>query len=102
MIICIGPDGKVAETGPYKDLIARPDGVFNKLMEWQMSGGETAPRPSHSHGPTLTEEEEMAYRAVEGDEREGDEGVEQEGEKVRGENLTEGEAVLERVKDSRQ
>ncbi|KIW73589.1 hypothetical protein PV04_01693 [Phialophora macrospora] len=41
-IICLGSDGHVAEMGSYKDLSSRPDGAFTKLMEWQMSGGETA------------------------------------------------------------
>lgn len=41
-IICLGSDGRVAEMGSYKDLSSRPDGAFTKLMEWQMSGGETA------------------------------------------------------------
>ena len=42
IIICLGNDGRVAEMGSYKDLSNRPDGAFTKLMEWQMSGGETA------------------------------------------------------------
>jgi putative ABC transport system ATP-binding protein len=41
-IICLGSDGRVAEMGSYKDLSNRPDGAFTKLMEWQMSGGETS------------------------------------------------------------
>jgi putative ABC transport system ATP-binding protein len=40
-IIVLGPDGRVAEQGTYKELRSRPDGAFTKLMEWQMSGGET-------------------------------------------------------------
>lgn len=41
-IICLGSDGRVAEMGSYKELSSRPDGAFTKLMEWQMSGNETA------------------------------------------------------------
>lgn len=37
----LGNDGRVAEQGSYKDLSSRKDGAFTKLMEWQMSGGET-------------------------------------------------------------
>jgi putative ABC transport system ATP-binding protein len=46
-IICLGSDGRVAEMGSYKDLSSRPDGAFTKLMEWQMSGGETAGTDVH-------------------------------------------------------
>ncbi|RMZ75012.1 hypothetical protein DV737_g5514, partial [Chaetothyriales sp. CBS 132003] len=41
-IICLGNNGRVAEMGSYKELSSRRDGAFTKLMEWQMSGGETA------------------------------------------------------------
>ncbi|CBY02005.1 hypothetical protein LEMA_P007920.1 [Plenodomus lingam JN3] len=50
-IICIDADGKVAEEGTYEELTKNPDGAFNKLMEWQLNGGEvdtkaaTKPRP---------------------------------------------------------
>jgi putative ABC transport system ATP-binding protein len=40
-IIVLGSDGRVAEQGTYKELSSRPDGAFTKLMEWQLSGGET-------------------------------------------------------------
>ncbi|OQE47225.1 hypothetical protein PENCOP_c001G05514 [Penicillium coprophilum] len=40
-IIVLGNDGKVAEQGTYDELSSNPDGAFTKLMEWQMSGGET-------------------------------------------------------------
>ncbi|KAJ5513074.1 ABC transporter integral membrane type 1 [Penicillium fimorum] len=42
-IIVLGNDGKVAEQGSYEELSSNPDGAFTKLMEWQMSGGETTP-----------------------------------------------------------
>lgn len=45
-IIVLGPDGKVAEQGSYDELSSHPDGAFTKLMEWQMSGGETTPPPA--------------------------------------------------------
>ena len=44
-IIVLSSDGTVAEMGSYKDLSSRPDGAFTKLMEWQMSGGDTNPNP---------------------------------------------------------
>lgn len=40
-IICINSEGQVAEEGTYEELTNNPDGAFNKLMEWQMNGGET-------------------------------------------------------------
>lgn len=47
-IIVLGPDGKVAEQGSYDELSSHPDGAFTKLMEWQMSGGETTPPPANT------------------------------------------------------
>lgn len=44
-IIVLGPDGRVAEQGSYKELSANPGGAFTKLMEWQMSGGESGVQP---------------------------------------------------------
>jgi putative ABC transport system ATP-binding protein len=68
-IIVLGTDGRVAEHGSYRELSSRPDGAFTKLMEWQMSGGETAPQPlSSQKGPTLEEQLEQ----IEEDEREAD------------------------------
>ncbi|KAI2722332.1 hypothetical protein CBS147354_5624 [Penicillium roqueforti] len=52
-IIVLGPDGRVAEQGSYEQLSSRPDGAFTKLMEWQMSGGETT---SPSGKPTEADE----------------------------------------------
>lgn len=92
MIICIGSDGKVAEVGTYNELSERKDGAFSKLMEWQMSGGEKNRPPQ----PTISEEEELEMRAEQ--EGEGEETIEEEGTKVRKEDVTEGEAVAERIK----
>lgn len=50
-IIVLGPDGTVAEQGSYEELSSRPDGAFTKLMEWQMSGGETANPPKQATKP---------------------------------------------------
>lgn len=64
-IICLGSDGRVAEMGSYKDLSNRPDGAFTKLMEWQMSGGETGRGASQTtqarNNPTPTEQEEIEH-----------------------------------------
>ncbi|KAJ6072626.1 hypothetical protein N7467_010711 [Penicillium canescens] len=69
-IIVLGNDGKVAEQGSYEQLSSH-DGAFSKLMEWQMSGGETktpAPKPIEAGRlwelekeaePELEEEEEV-------------------------------------------
>lgn len=50
-IIVLGPDGRVAEQGTYKELSSRPDGAFTKLMEWQMSGGDTPSLPPKKAPP---------------------------------------------------
>ena len=60
MIVCLGSDGRVAETGTFKELSNKEDGAFRRLMEWQMSGGEQ-PKRVPSGGPRLTEEEELLY-----------------------------------------
>ncbi|KAL4788305.1 P-loop containing nucleoside triphosphate hydrolase protein [Aspergillus varians] len=50
-IIVLGNDGKVAEQGTYEELSARPDGAFTKLMEWQLSGGDSQAPVSPSIDP---------------------------------------------------
>jgi putative ABC transport system ATP-binding protein len=54
-IICINSEGQVAEEGTYEELTSNPTGAFNKLMEWQMHGGET----DEAKSPRPTEEEEI-------------------------------------------
>lgn len=39
-IIVLSADGTVAQQGSYNALSQDKDGAFNKLMEWQMSGGD--------------------------------------------------------------
>jgi putative ABC transport system ATP-binding protein len=56
-IICINAEGQVAEEGTYEELSSHPDGAFNKLMEWQQSGGEMD--TSNIKSPRPTEEEEI-------------------------------------------
>lgn len=64
-IICLGTDGRVAEMGSYKELSSKPDGAFSKLMEWQMSGGESASQRSEQarvrNDPSPTEKEEIEH-----------------------------------------
>ncbi|KAF2716526.1 ATP-binding cassette permease [Polychaeton citri CBS 116435] len=99
MIICIGSDGKVAQTGPYSELSKDKDGAFAKLMEWQMSGGSTSPRDEPD--PTLTEDDIRRQRMEERDmEQAKAETVEEigQGSAVRGESETSAEAVAERTK----
>ncbi|KAH0073230.1 hypothetical protein KCU60_g19156, partial [Aureobasidium melanogenum] len=99
MIICIGNDGKVAETGTYKELSKKKEGAFSKLMEWQMSGNEA--RSSRPHGPEIKEEEEIEMELRDSDVVEGQEQMQdKEGTKYRGEDITAGEAVAERTPKS--
>lgn len=55
-IIVLGPDGKVAEQGPYEELSSRPDGAFTRLMEWQLSGGDTSQPSSNPPISPMTQE----------------------------------------------
>jgi putative ABC transport system ATP-binding protein len=59
IIIVLGTDGTVAQTGSYRQLSQDKDGAFAKLMEWQMSGGTLAPptKVQDEPEPALTEEE---------------------------------------------
>ncbi|KAK6006926.1 hypothetical protein QM012_005934 [Aureobasidium pullulans] len=100
MIICIGNDGKVAETGTYAELSKKKEGAFSKLMEWQMSGNEAASR-SRPHGPQIGEEEEIEQELREdSDVTEGQQQMQEQGTKYRGEDITAGEAVAERTPKS--
>lgn len=65
-IIVLSNDGTVAEMGSFKQLSSRPDGAFTKLMEWQMSGGETqgdSSTPVQDEGDTSIGHHEMAVSA---------------------------------------
>ncbi|KAK7753119.1 ATP-binding cassette permease mdl1 [Diatrype stigma] len=77
-IIVLDNSGKVAEIGSYVELSANMSSAFNKLMEWQMSGGEI-PEPQARRGPEL-EESEVLEEEIEEEEEE--EGGEETGEKV--------------------
>ncbi|KAI9754866.1 MAG: multidrug-resistance transporter mdr2, partial [Chaenotheca gracillima] len=98
-IIVLSSDGTVAEQGNFRELSTNPNGAFTKLMEWQMSGGDTdeqkppasaaasfaAPEP---RGPP-SEAEEIEQRLAGA---EGEEAVEEEGLKNRKEQETAPEA----------
>ncbi|KAE9986433.1 hypothetical protein EG328_005659 [Venturia inaequalis] len=93
-IIVIGGDGRVAEEGSYKELAARKDGAFAKLMEWQMSGDSGSGVP----GPAPTEEEEIEFDLKSGEEGEGE--GEEEASKVKKEEVKGAEVVAEKLKGS--
>lgn len=84
IIITLSNDGRVAEIGTFAELSNKPDGAFTKLMEWQMSGGET-PRPGHhtlgvdaraTGPPTEKEEIEHLLHSGEGEGSEIEEDIE--------------------------
>ncbi|KAG0636299.1 P-loop containing nucleoside triphosphate hydrolase protein [Tuber brumale] len=87
-IIVLGVDGRVAETGSFRELSAR-DGPFSRLMEWQLHGGE-APAPLLRHWGTLGERE--IDEEVVDDVEEGVEGMEEE-EEEEGSRVEPGKAV---------
>ena len=58
-IIVLGSDGRVAQQGTYADVSRDPNGAFTKLMEWQMSGGETNSGPARAE--TQLEREEIPH-----------------------------------------
>jgi putative ABC transport system ATP-binding protein len=112
MIICIGNDGRVAETGTYKELSVKKTGAFSKLMEWQMSGDAAAAGGSATRrggnregGAKVSEEEELEYsleREENGEDEEelGREFIGEQGTRYRGKNVTAAEAVAERTSSS--
>ncbi|KAK0645305.1 ATP-dependent permease MDL1 [Lasiodiplodia hormozganensis] len=93
-IICLSTDGRVAEEGTYAELSTRPDGAFSKLMEWQMSGGESMSATRRDNHVTETEEIEAELES----DSEGEEIIDDEVAKTRKENVTSGEVVMERTK----
>jgi putative ABC transport system ATP-binding protein len=58
-IIVLNNEGKVAEIGGYTQLAADKHSAFNKLMEWQMSGGEVPEKRPPGSGARITEAEEI-------------------------------------------
>lgn len=75
----LSSDGKVAQQGSYAELSQDPDGAFTKLMEWQMSGGETRGQPEVKNDvgreakETLSGYEDVAEGLLEESESEEDE-----------------------------
>lgn len=73
VIICIGSDGKVAETGPYATLSANPNGAFTKLMNQQLKGAaepgdESAAAAEKSEEARVAEHQDAARHEAEQDE----------------------------------
>ncbi|KAL8819769.1 MAG: hypothetical protein Q9223_001868 [Gallowayella weberi] len=93
-IIVLSAEGTVAEQGSYRDLSRDPEGAFSRLMEWQMSGGDTT---------TTTGQQQQQVEAAPKPEAEGEgegevaSGEGEEGDKVRGDRVTGPEKVLEKV-----
>ena len=55
-VIVLSPDGKVAQQGSYDKLSQDRNGAFTKLMQWQMSGGETSENPTTSRQSPISDE----------------------------------------------
>jgi putative ABC transport system ATP-binding protein len=70
-VVVIGPDGRVAEQGSYRELAAREDGAFAQLMRWQLTGesGPVVVEPKKA-SPVPTEEEEIEYELEKDEEAE--------------------------------
>ncbi|KAI9641485.1 ATP-binding cassette permease mdl1 [Ciborinia camelliae] len=97
-IIVLGNDGKVAETGTYNSLSKNPNSAFSKLMEWQMSGGDSADhRPVELEGH-FTEPEEISDELSRMNQLDASKGeAVEEGTKERKEDKINAEAVLEKT-----
>ncbi|PHH74171.1 hypothetical protein CDD83_4614 [Cordyceps sp. RAO-2017] len=67
-IIVLNNEGKVAEVGSYSILASDKKSAFNKLMEWQMSGGDVPEKRGSDSGPHITEAEEIEQELVEEEE----------------------------------
>ncbi|KAF1988846.1 ABC transport system ATP-binding protein [Aulographum hederae CBS 113979] len=59
LIVVIGNDGKVAETGTFRELSSKDEGAFKRLMEWQLSGDGEPPVKRIRDG-VITEAEELS------------------------------------------
>ena len=94
IIIVIGSDGRIAQTGPYSELSRDKEGAFAKLMEWQMSGATPMTRPENTMDvdPELTEEERRKMRLEEHD-RKQERQQEDEGEEAAPEEEKEAQTV---------
>ncbi|KAL8677972.1 MAG: hypothetical protein Q9186_005638 [Xanthomendoza sp. 1 TL-2023] len=100
-IIVLSAEGTVAEQGSFWELSNNPDGAFTRLMEWQMSGGDTTTTTGAGQQgeaaapkPEPDESEELAKGVEEGEVGDGEGEV---GDKVRGNRETGAEKVLEKV-----
>ncbi|KAI1914773.1 ATP-binding cassette permease mdl1 [Ophidiomyces ophidiicola] len=85
IIIVLDSDGRVAEQGSFNELSSKKDSAFMKLMEWQMTGGESGMTPvAHYEGSTArgppSEAEELQQMLQEGEDEEYDDGIDAEDE----------------------
>ena len=92
-VIVLGADGTVAEQGSYEALSRNKDGAFTRLMEWQMSGGETDGGGGGEKGPPGERDEALVDSAEENPGPRDGGAV----EGVRGEKVTKSEMVLEKA-----
>lgn len=93
----------MAEEGTFNELSANKDGAFSKLMEWQMSGGESTTReerPRHNFDPQISEKEEIEHELENGDAKSAEGADAGEATSTRKEDVTAAETVAERAKSS--
>lgn len=78
-VIVLNNEGRVAEIGSYNQLAADPESAFSRLMEWQMSGGETPDKKSTSSSYAhITEAEELEQDLTESERTEEEESEKEE------------------------
>ena len=97
-IIVLSPDGTVAQQGSFKDLSQDPNGAFTKLMEWQMSGGETKPEDRNEASSDSKESLSEYDDIIEGisEENEGEGMGDEEALKTKGSDEAQPETVAEK------
>lgn len=96
-VIVLSPDGKVAQQGSYAELSRDQNGAFAKLMEWQMSGGET--KPYKEEAPYEHQRSQGEYNDVMeamSEENQSDDDVDEEGLKEKATNEAVPETVVQK------
>ena len=97
-VIVLSPDGRVAQQGPYAELSHDRNGAFAKLMEWQMSGGETKEKKDDGVRPERKESLSEYDDVMEAMSEEGssDEEVDEETMKAKASDEAMPEAVIQK------